>query len=276
MERRTARASIQVFQKDNVFCMINGQLQECKLLKTIFVKSSDGIYEATTIVRLPNGVIDQEHVAYDTAFDSIDDYEKNKCAETQGYDLWLYIRPHIFFTRDYVGERRKTNKTYYTFENGEPQSHELELDTFYYIYPANTWGTDELPDTQIYATKNDAISYNVTEVVNMKGIKTKRVGINKLIQLDDDQQELVHQLEELVTKLKENDILLLADTADNYMAYNMRNVKGYNMGYDGFADVSDEEKPKYEVADRWGKSFKVNVDIPQWSEDYGIFFKTKE
>lgn len=275
MENRTSASDIKIFESDNVFCMIDNQLQECKLLKTIFTADGAGTFRATTIVKLPNGVINQECVAYDTVFDSPADYENNKCAETKSFDL-SFIMPRVFIAKDIIGEARKVKSMYYMFENGEPTSHKLKLETFYYDYIANKWGSNELPDTQIYATRYDALSYNVTEVLDENAALSTRIGINKLIQLDDDQKELVHQLEKLVVKLKEQGVLFLADTSDNYMAYNMRNVESYNMSFESEADIADdEERAKYEVADRWGKAFKVNLELEQWSEDYKIFFKRK-
>ena len=276
MENRTSVANIKIFESDNVFCMIGNQLQECKLLKTIFTADGSGIFRATTIVKLPNGVINQECVAYDTVFDSPVGYENNKYAETKGFDLHSFIMPRVLMAKDIISEARTIKSTYYTFENGEPTPHELKLETFYYDYIDNKWGSNELPNTQIYATRYDALSYNVTEVLDENAALSTRIGINKLIQLDDDQKELVHQLEELVVKLKEQGVLLLADTSDNYMAYNMRHTVAHSMGCDTEADIADdEERAKYEVADRWGKAFKVNIDLEQWSEDYKIFFKRK-
>lgn len=276
MENRTSVANIKIFESDNVFCMINNQLQECKLLKTHFFADGEGLYRAISIVKLPSGTIDQERVAYDTVFDSPADYESNKYAETKGFDLHSFIMPRVLMAKDIIGKARKIKSTYYTFENGEPTQHELKLETFYYDYVNNEWKSDELPDTQIYATRDDALSYNVTEVLDENALFSTRIGINKLIQLDDDQKELVHQLEELVVKLKEQGVLLLADTSDNYMVYNMRHIIAHNMNCDTEADIADdEERAKYEVADRWGKAFKVNINLEQWSEDYGIFFKRK-
>ena len=278
MENKTSASNIMIFENDNVFCMINNQLQECKLLKTIFTADGGNIYRATTIVESPNGVIDQEHVGYDTAFDSPADYESNKLATTSSWDLWGTVASNMLASKGIIGDiRRTSSELYYTFENGEPTPHELKLDTFYYDYLANEWGSNELPDSQIYATRNDACSYNVIEVLDKDEVKSEHIGINKLIQLDDDQKELVHQLERLVTKLKEQGVLLLADTSDNYMAYNIRNVEDHNMSFESEADISnDEERAKYEEADRWGKAFKVNIDFQQWSEDYNIFFKRKQ
>lgn len=276
MENRTSVNNIMVFENDNVFCMINNQLQECKLLKTIFTADGEGLYRATTIVKMPDGMIDQEHVAYDTAYDSPANYESNRLAETNGFELSSVVLS-ILKPKDFVGDVRKIKSgLYYIFENGEPTPHELKLETFYYDYLANEWGTKELPDTQIYATRNDALSYNVTEVLDKDATKSECIGINKLIQLDDDQKELVHQLEELVAKLKEKNVLLLADTSDNYMAYNMRHIADVNMSCDTEADIKDdEERAKYELIDRYGKSFNVNIDCVQWSEDYELFFKRK-
>lgn len=276
MENRTSAKNIMVFENDNVFCMINNQLQECKLLKTIFTADGEGLYRATTIVEMPGGVTDQERVMYDTAYDSPADYEINKLATTNGFELSSIILS-ILKTKDFVGDVRKIkSKLYYTFENGEPTPKELKLETFYFDYLANEWGTNELPDTQIYATRNDALSYNVTKVLDKDATKSERIGINKLIQLDDDQKELVHQLEELVAKLKEKDVLLLADTSDSYMAYNMRHIADVNMSCDTEADIEDDkERAKYEIIDRYGKAFKVNIDCVQWSEDYELFFKRK-
>lgn len=275
METSVKSNSIKVFSNDTVFCMINGQLQECKLLKTFFIKDQNDTFLVQTIVRLPDGTTDQENVNYNTAFDTPQDYEANQCATTSGWEI-TRIRYSMYADKSIVGNiLGGTKSTFYTFEKGEPQLHELELKSFYFDYTSHHWKTKELPSTEIYATREDAISYNMIEVVNGDGIKSEYIGANKLIQLDDDQLELIRQLEDIMAKLVQNDVYLLADTSDNYMAYNMRHVADQNMNYGEVADVPEDEQSQYEKVDRWGQPFRVNINYPQWSEDYDMFIKRK-
>lgn len=273
---RVNKTDLRVFSNDTVYTMFDGKLQECKLLKTFFTADMDDTFSVRTTYQLPDGTVRDDYMRYDTAFDTPSDYECNKEAMTNEWSLDKAIS-NIFQHRnvvDYLQYRKRDWKTFYTFEDGEPQQHTPSYDMIYFDYEQKAWNSKEVPDEPIYWTHGGACSYNTIKVVDVDGNESERVGCNKLLELDDDQKELVGQLECIVNQLRNSGVALLADTSDRYVAYNMRNVEDYAFGLD-IADIGREDTDKFEMIERYGKSFILDINITQWSEDYEMFIKRK-
>lgn len=278
MENKTAiENELQTLVASKVWAMIDDKLQECKLIRHLFTSDENGV-KSEIWVELPDGTLDKTHVTYQNAYHCPEGYERNECVETNCFhsnDIFSAL------LRRASGEYfQNGNYKFYTCfpEYGEPTEHELKCQSLYFDYQTNTWHTSEIPSNiPIYKTKEKACSYSIYEVVNENGEVSERVGINRLLRLDEDQKKLINRLEDLLKELKEHDVYLLADTGDNYMAYNKRNVEDINLSYNDYPDLSgDKDDTGYEEADRYGKSFIINASIPQWSEDYNMFVKRKK
>ena len=275
MKDRVKKENLRVFSNDTVYTMINGELTECKLLKTIFTADMDDTFLVTTIFQLPDGTIQQNGVYYDTAYRTPECYVNNVKAPTVEWSLDTAIT-NIFNQRDVASycQYFKDGKTFYIFENGEPKAHTPKYDTICFDYEQRAWNSKEVPNEPIYWTHKAACSYNTIKVVDANGNESERIGCNKLLELDDDQKELVGQLECIVSKLRDSGVALLADTSDRYAAYNMRHVENFVFALDK-DDINRDDANKFEMVDRYGEPFNLDIDIEQWSEDHNLFIKRK-
>lgn len=276
MERNDA---LRVFTKDSGFVMTDRKLQEVKWLRTEFkYDHKEGefmFFTARTTFQKPDGttgVLDN----YDRAFDCVEKYENGVPAETSYKTLGTPNCDDAL--RDIVrGVKRMANKEYWVFDMTYhvPVQYELELDKFYFDYSDNRFHTDEFPnDCEIYDTKEECLSYNTYKVVEKEGSEYEREGVNKLIMLDDDQRELVQQFEEICKKMKEHDLVLIADY-DSLSAFNLRKVQNYALDYNSTPDVDFGNPEDYEKADRYGKVFTINSSIEWWGDDNDLFILRK-
>lgn len=273
---RVNKTDLRVFSNDTVYMMCDGKLQECKLLKTFFTANMDDTFSVRTTYQLPDGTVRNDCMRYNTAFDTPLDYECNKEAMTNEWSLDKAIS-NIFQHKnvvDYLQYRKRDWKAFYTFEYGEPQLHTPSYDVIYFDYEQKAWSSKEVPNEPIYWTREAACSYNTIKVVDANGNESDHIGCNKLLELDDDQKELVGQLECIVNQLRNSGVVLLADTSDRYAAYNMRNVEDYVLSMD-IADTGRDDADKFELIERYGKPFILDIDLTQWSEDHEMFIKRK-
>ena len=242
--------SLRVFTKNGGFVMNNGKLQEVKWLRTEFKydheEDENLFYKAYTTYQKPDGTTDVLY-DYDIAFDSIGDYEKNVSAATS-YKKLSSAKSGGDVINDIIrGVKRTISPEYWVFDtvHNTPVRYELELEAFYFDYTDRRFHTDEFPEGyNIYDTKERALSYNTYKVVNEDGSEYEREGINKLISLDDDQRELVKQFEDICKKMRESNMVLIADY-DSLAVFNMR------------------------------KAFKVNSNIEWWSDENNLFIIRK-
>jgi hypothetical protein len=275
MENKTTKNDIRVFVNKNVYLMHEDKLQECKLLRTRFIADQDDMYLVSTTVQLPDGRTIQD-VCYDMVYDTPEDYERKKYAQTCSTKVCGSISSVYGCL---VGRRMETykNNVFYTFANGQVYQNEADLDNFVYDYILSKWVSYEvLQDEPIYSSHGQACSYNTINVVDENGRQSQRIGINALLALDPDQKALVKELEDVIAKLRKSNVVLLADTCEQFYAYNGRNIADYNLNYEDYADVDEEERDNYEKADRYGEPFRVNINYEMWSEDYALFVKRKK
>ena len=275
MERQD---TLRVFTHDKGFVFIDGALVEVKFIETKFDydHSENGMayFTASHVVRLPDGT-NYTVNRYIDVFDSIQKYKDDDPSETEFKAL--YGTPCCVVSN--VFGRRFRSMAYWTLKNGEPISKIFELTHFKYNYLSYRFEADEKPYGTPYVTREECVSYNDIKVIDKDGNTSLSTGINKLLQLDEDQKELLGQFENLLREMKANDIFLLQDCCQKIMAYNFRNVEGYALDYKAeLSEVcvdSGEDPKNFERADRYGETFKVEGEIEQWGDDNYLFIKRK-
>lgn len=276
MERQD---TLRVFTRDNGFIFIDDALVEVKFIETKFdYDDSDNrmaYFVATHVVRLPDGT-NYTVNRYVDVFDSIQKYKDDIAAETSYKTL---CGESGCVVQDVFGQRFKSI-AYWTMKNGEPIIKTFELTHFKFNYLTNKFEASEKPYGTPYVTREECVSYNDIKVIDKYGNTSLNTGINKLLQLDDDQKELVGQFENLLREMRDKDIFLLSDCCERITAYNFRNVDGYTLNYNPElteSDVDPGENPNdFERADRYGELFKVDGRIEQWGDDSNLFIKRKK
>lgn len=281
--------SLRVFTKDGGFVFTGDKLQEVKYLRTDFWyshKEGDfSYYHAKTTCQLPNGTTDtleECYGGYGLAYDSVENYEKGISAETSYKQL--LVNNETKHCDDVIFDifcHRKNNcisPEYWYFDKccHVAVKETLDLEKFYFDYSDNKFHTKNLPDGDIYDTKEKCLSYNTYKVVEQDGTEYERDGVNKLLEWDDDQKKLIAKFENIMRELKEHDILLLADCSEQMTAYNLRKVQNYAISYDDTPDVMEGEPEEYEKACRYGKSFSVDHCIQWYGDDNDLFILRKK
>lgn len=276
MERQD---TLRVFTRDNGFIFIDDALVEVKFIETKFdydhLDNRMAYFVATHVVRLPDGT-NYTVNRYVDVFDSIQKYKDDIAAETSYKTL---CGESGCVVQDVFGQRFKSI-AYWTMKNGEPIIKTFELTHFKFNYLTNKFEASEKPYGTPYVTREECVSYNDIKVIDKDGNTSLNTGINKLLQLDDDQKELVGQFENLLREMRDKDIFLLSDCCERITAYNFRNVDGYTLNYNPElteSDVDPGENPNdFERADRYGELFEVDGRIEQWGDDNNLFIKRKK
>ena len=277
MERQDC---LRVFTHDSGFMFVDDALVEVKFISTLFKFSHNennyAWYDSETTVELPDG--SQTVVkGYNTIFDSVKKWEQKEEAETSYKKLYGEYGSVIF---DVLGRRYARGISYWVVENGKPMWKTMELREFKFMYKGNRFTSNEHIPEKRYVSREEAISYNDIKVIDKNGNTTLRTGINKFLQLDEDQQELIGQLENLLIEIRKQDIFLCMDCCERITAYNFRNVSGYVMNYNtelSDSEVDAGENPDdFEKADRYGEPFKVHGCIETWGDDNNLFIKRKK
>lgn len=242
------------------FTMIDGTLTEVTLKKLIVTRQSveDEEYDVTTIFQGPDG---KEHStqSHILMYISVEDYEKGEQACYEVCSLPFGIRPYGFSGIDEA----------WIFVDGEPVTIDLRPFRVDYDYEQMKWDVQGVPQTNIFRTKEECLSFNEYDVKHADGSVTKRVGINKLVMLDDDQRALFDTLKQTIQQLKDNNVLLLPDCDGEMQAYNLRNIQKWDCDYDE-PDFED-----YEEVSRKHEAFNNEVYIPAYSLDCTLYMKRK-
>lgn len=241
------------------FTMIDGTLTEVTLKKLIATRLSveDDEYEVTTIFQGPDGK------EYNTQinklmYKSVEDYEKGEQACYEVCSSPFYIRPNGFSGIDEA----------WIFVDGEPVTIDIRPLQVVYDYEQRTWTCEGIPQTNIFRTKEECLSFNEYDVKHADGSVTKRVGINKLVMLDNDQMALFDTLKQTIQQLKDNNVLLMPDCDGDIRAFNLRNVKEWDCDYD------KPEEEGFEEVSREHDSFQ-GISIPAYSLDCHLCMKRK-
>ncbi len=242
------------------FTMIDGTLTEVTLKKLIVTRQSveDEEYEVTTILQGPDGKEHSTQIPI-LMYKSVEDYEKEQKACYEVCSSPFYIRPDGFSGIDEA----------WIFVDGEPVTIDIRPLEVVYDYEQRTWTCEGIPQTNIFRTKEECLSFNEYDVKHADGSVTKRVGINKLVMLDDDQRALFDTLKQTIQQLKDNNVLLLPDCDGEMQAYNLRNIQKWDCDYDE-PDFED-----YEEVSRKHEAFNNEVYIPAYSLDCTLYMKRK-
>lgn len=241
------------------FTMIDGTLTEVTLKKLIVTRQSveDEEYEVTTIFQGPDGKEHSSQIPIQM-YSSVEDYEKGEQACYEVCSSPFYIRPDGFRGIDEA----------WIFVDGEPVTIDIRPLEVVYDYEQRTWTCEGVPQTNIFRTKEECLSFNEYDVKHADGSVTKRVGINKLVMLDNDQIALFDTLKQTIQQLKDNNVLLMPDCDGDIRAFNLRNVKEWDCDYDkpeeeGFEEVSREHDAIQ------------GISIPAYSLDCHLCMKRK-
>ena len=241
------------------FTMIDGTLTEVTLKKLIVTRQSveDEEYEVTTIFQGPDGKEHSSQIPIQM-YSSVEDYEKGEQACYEVCSSPFYIRPDGFRGIDEA----------WIFVDGEPVTIDLRPLEVVYDYEQRTWTCEGVPQTNIFRTKEECLSFNEYDVKHADGSVTKRVGINKLVMLDNDQMALFDTLKQTIQQLKDNNVLLMPDCDGDIRAFNLRNVKEWDCDYD------KPEEEGFEEVSREHDSFQ-GISIPAYSLDCHLCMKRK-
>lgn len=241
------------------FTMIDGTLTEVTIKKLIATRQSveDEEYEVTTILQGPDGKEHNTQIPI-LMYKSVEDYEKEQKARYEVCSSPFYIRPDGFSGIDEA----------WIFVDGEPVTIDIRPLRVVYDYEQRTWTCEDIPQTNIFRTKEECLSFNEYDVKHADGSVTKRVGINKLVMLDNDQMALFDTLKQAIQQLKDNNVLLMPDCDGDIRAFNLRNVKEWDCDYDkpeeeGFEEVSREHDAIQ------------GISIPAYSLDCHLCMKRK-
>ena len=242
------------------FTMIDGTLTEVTLKKLIVTRQSveDEEYEVTTIFQGPDGKEHSSQIPIQM-YKSVEDYEKEQKACYEVCSSPFYIRPDGFSGIDEA----------WIFVDGEPVTIDIRPLRVVYNYEQRTWTCEGIPQTNIFRTKEECLSFNEYDVKHADGSVTKRVGINKLVMLDNDQMALFDTLKQTIQQLKDNNVLLMPDYDGDIRAFNLRNVKEWDCDYD-----EPEEGEGFEEVSREHDSFQ-GISIPAYSLDCHLCMKRK-
>ena len=241
------------------FTMIDGTLTEVTLKKLIVTRQSveDEEYEVTTIFQGPDGKEHSSQIPIQM-YKSVEDYEKEQKACYEVCSSPFYIRPDGFSGIDEA----------WIFVDGEPVTIDIRPLRVVYNYEQRTWTCEGIPQTNIFRTKEECLSFNEYDVKHADGSVTKRVGINKLVMLDNDQMALFDTLKQTIQQLKDNNVLLMPDCDGDIRAFNLRNVKEWDCDYD------KPEEEGFEEVSREHDSFQ-GISIPAYSLDCHLCMKRK-
>lgn len=244
------------------FTMIDGTLTEVTLKKLIATRNrvEDTDYVVTTFFQGPDGRgYNTQSPTEFLMYYSPEDYEKG---QELGYEVSsspFYIRPDGFSGIDEA----------WIFVDGEPVTIDLRPLQVVYDYEQRKWLLQGIPQTNIFRTKEECLSFNEYDVKHADGSVTKRVGINKLVMLDNDQMALFDTLKQTIQQLKDNNVLLMPDCDGDIRAFNLRNVQKWDCDYD-----APEEGEGFEEVSREHDSFQ-GISIPAYSLDCHLCMKRK-
>lgn len=267
---------LRVFSNSKGFVFHDGKLQEVELLRTDFKYSNaeNGyrFYTTVTKSRMPDGSIKKLIGYVNVFFDSVEKYEKGEPAKMREANLTFDGKFNPVIRDIFSGKKRNYKWEYWTFDSlaGTAVEDKLLMDDFYYDYGKGMFGTDELPDCEIYDSKQEALAFNTYKVVEEDGTEYERDGIGKLLMLDDDQKILLERFQNIMQEMHDNGIRLIASVEEHLGAYNTRHVDDLTLDYEATAPGVDNGE-LYEYVERYAEVFKVPHQIEIWGEDYNIF-----
>lgn len=241
------------------FTMIDGTLTEVTIKKLIATRQSveDKEYEVTTILQGPDGKEHSTQIPI-LMYKSVEDYEKGQEACYEVCSSPFYIRPNGFSGIDEA----------WIFVDGEPVTIDIRPLRVVYDYEQRTWTCEGIPQTNIFRTKEECLSFNEYEIVDENGSRTIK-GCNALIQLTREQEELVRQFEKLCKKMQDEGILLASNCCEAFRAYNVRDCQDYEFYF------TNEASEDFEQCDRDCGRYVNAQNIYESGDDFELYIKRK-
>ena len=241
------------------FTMIDGTLTEVTIKKLIDTRQSveDKEYEVTTILQGPDGKEHSTQIPI-LMYKSVEDYEKGQEACYEVCSSPFYIRPNGFSGIDEA----------WIFVDGEPVTIDIRPLRVVYDYEQRTWTCEGIPQTNIFRTKEECLSFNEYEIVDENGSRTIK-GCNALIQLTREQEELVRQFEKLCKKMQDEGILLASNCCEAFRAYNVRDCQDYEFYF------TNEASEDFEQCDRDCGRYVNAQNIYESGDDFELYIKRK-
>lgn len=239
--------------------MIDGTLTEVTIKKLIATRQSveDKEYEVTTILQGPDGKEHSTQIPI-LMYKSVEDYEKEQKACYEVCSSPFYIRPDGFSGIDEA----------WIFVDGEPVKIDIRPLRVVYDYEQRKWLLQGIPQTNIFRTKEECLSYNEYEIVDEEGTRTIK-GCNALIQLTREQEELVKQFEQLCKKMQDEGILLASNCCEAFRAYNVRDCQDYEFYF------TNEASEDFEQCDRDCGRYVNAHNIYESGDDFELYIKRK-
>lgn len=246
-----------ILEDKSGYVMYKGRLEEVTFYRTLFTLTEDEngkkMYRAQHHVHFADGTpyLAEECEIYKNP----KEYEAGDCAHYNhiGFDAVMrrLIVGHSAYTDgNHIG--------FWTFEDGEPRKHDVEVEHLVFYHDTNTFCFDEdkqkvWPDTETYKNRELAISFNSYDVEHTDGTTETRVGKNSLVTLDPDQAELLTQWCKIAHELKNRGVQIVSTYDDNMLlAFNTRKVERFRFCYDDCPsddEPIDFEHPCFEVRD---------------------------
>ena len=278
MERQDC---LRVFTHNSGFIFVGDALVGVKFIYTSFkydhTEDNEDYFVAKTKVQLPDGSFSYVK-DYNKVYDSFVAYKEKNSAETSYKKLF---GEEGSVSNDVLGWKFAGTIAYWTLVNGEPVRKIACCTDFRFNYETNKFETDEQFPKNIYHSREECISYSDIKVISKDGDVAIKTGINKMLQLDPDQEELLGRLENLLLEMKNKNIYLLQDCCERICAFNFRNVENYKLNLNlelSDGDVDPGCSPlDYEIADRYGDVFHVDTHcaIETWGDDQNFFIKRR-
>lgn len=255
-------SNFKIYHEDKGFIFMNGALTEVKLLYTHFVKNGE-CYSAKTTFEMWGEQL-KEDASILKVYSSVADYEKdNEMPFTEICDEQLNNeRPDGLENVDFG----------WIFINGEPQQVDLTPNELTYCFKSKKFcfpGHIATCDN-VYRTRNECLSFNTYKVKDEWGDVKERVGINKLLMLDDDQKQLLDAFVKSYKALRESGVSFL-NNYDETRVFNTRKLQNYEVDY------STEGYEGFEKVDISNKAFECPILLADnfFSDDATIFAKRK-
>lgn len=193
-------------------------------------------------------------------------------------ETWL-LATQDFYTICFgnVGEANESEGVidWWEMQHGGPVNIRYEINSFDYDYRIGKFvlPREVAPLGRVYSSREECLSFN--EFVSVKdGKKTKYVGINKILERDEDQRLMLVKLRNVLKECEEHGLFLVMDNCEDIQAFNVRNVADYEMAVDD-RDIDTDNPELYEGAQRYAPEFRTNINIPLWSDDATLFVKRK-
>lgn len=167
------------------------------------------------------------------------------------------------------------NICYWAMMNGEPQYVKKVITKFIYKSGRYLLCDDDVPTERCYSSREHCLSWSEWTSKDSDGKVKKHIGLNKLLQLDPDQEKLIAKFMDMLDTLNENWVGLIIDNCGDIQAFNTRNIEDYQFVCDNceLENVVDNTDG-YVEADRYEQKHVGNIDME--AEDGCLFVKPKK